>query len=104
MQRVYENETIDSVYQLKTLVEELLKLNQVLSQSDRSLKEMLDIIRQNEINSRFLTLSEAADALHCTPKRVTEVLKSRGIEIIDAGKTYVISRKAFIDSFEKKGM
>lgn len=88
MQKVYDNETIDSVYQLKTIVEELLKLNQVLSQSDRSLKEMLDILRQNEINSRFLTLSEAADALHCTPKRVTEVLKSRGIEIIDAGKTY----------------
>lgn len=98
------DDTMNDIVKLQVTVDKLLKLGDSIAANQTQLSTLLDTLRRADINSKFITIAEAAEALHCSPKRAVEYLKQRNVEIIDAGKTYVISRKAFIDSFEKKGM
>lgn len=97
------DETVDDIVKLQTTVDKLLKLGDSISLNKIQLTSLLDTLRRAEINSQFITIAEAAEALHCSPKRAVEYLKQRNVEIIDAGKTYVIYRKAFDESFEGGG-
>lgn len=97
------DETVDDIVKLQTTVDKLLKLGDLISLNKIQLTSLLDTLRRAEINSQFITIAEAAEALHCSPKRAVEYLKQRNVEIIDAGKTYVIYRKAFDESFEGGG-
>lgn len=97
------DETVDDIVKLQTTVDKLLKLGDSISLNKIQLTSLLDTLRRAEINSQFITIAEAAEALHCSPKRAVEYLKQRNVEIIDAGKTYVIYKKAFDESFEGGG-
>lgn len=94
------DETADDIVKLQATVDKLLKLGDSISLNKIQLTSLLDTLRRAEINSQFITIAEAAEALHCSPKRAVDYLKQRGVEIIDAGKTYVIYKKAFDESFE----
>lgn len=94
------DDTMNDIAKLQMTVDKLLKLGDSISLNKIQLSTLLDTLRRAEINSQFITIAEAAEALHCSPKRAVEYLKQRNVEIIDAGKTYVIYRKAFDKSFE----
>ena len=95
------DDTMNDIVKLQVTVDKLLKLGDSIAANQTQLSTLLDTLRRADINSKFITIAEAAEALHCSPKRAIEYLKQRNIEIIDAGKTYVIYRKAFDESFER---
>lgn len=97
------DDTMNDIVKLQVTVDKLLKLGDSIAANQTQLSTLLDTLRRADINSKFITIAEAAEALHCSPKRAVEYLKQRNIEIIDAGKTYVIYRKAFDESFEGGG-
>lgn len=94
------DDTMNDIAKIQATVNQLIKLGDSISLNNIQLTSLLDTLRRSEINSQFITIAEAAEALHCSPKRAVEYLKQRNVEIIDAGKTYVIYRKAFDKSFE----
>ncbi len=97
------DDTTNDIVKLQVTVDKLLKLGDSIAANQTQLSTLLDTLRRVDINSKFITIAEAAEALHCSPKRAVEYLKQRNVEIIDAGKTYVIYRKAFDESFEGGG-
>lgn len=97
------DDTMNDIAKIQATVNQLIKLGDSISLNNIQLTSLLDTLRRSEINSQFITIAEAAEALHCSPKRAVEYLKQRNVEIIDAGKTYVIYRKAFDKSFEGGG-
>lgn len=62
------DETVDDIKKLQNIVEELLILGDKISSNKIQLKTLLGTMRKAEINSNFITLAEAAEALQCTPK------------------------------------
>lgn len=97
------DDTMNDIVKLQVTVDKLLKLGDSIAANQTQLSTLLDTLRRADINSKFITIAEAAEALRCSPKRAVEYLKQRNVEIIDAGKTYVIYRKAFDESFEGGG-
>lgn len=101
--KINDNETINEIKMLEQVVNGLLELNKLIKANGTELEEMLATLKKAEINNSFMTVADAAEALQCSTKRATEYLKQRNIEIIDAGKTYVIYKNAFIESFANGG-
>lgn len=94
-------DAMSEVEQLNQFIDGLLQLADKIQQNKPQLQAVQENVRQIELNNNFYTLSEVAEALHCTTKTAKEELRKRGVEIIDAGKTYVVLKSNFIKAFEQ---
>lgn len=90
---------LSEVNKLSQLVDDLLELGAKLNNNAEQLKNVQKILRQQELKKQFLTLEEVADALHCEKKTATKALRERNVEIITAGKTYVVQSDNFLNAF-----
>lgn len=91
---------LSEVSKLTQLVDNLLELGIKLNENSEQLEKVQKAIRQQELRKQFLTLEEVADALHCEKKTATKELRERGVEIITAGKTYVVQSDNFVNAFK----
>lgn len=99
MQKLFENEAIDNIAQMQLFVDNLLKLGDSLNGNRQQLNSLISEIRQAEINSQFITIAEIAEALKCQPIKASKLLKEKGVPVIEAGKTYVVSKRLFLKAF-----
>ena len=93
------DDALTEVDKMLKLVNGLLELGDKVKSNQPQLESVSQMLRQQEINSQFYLITECAEALHCQPKRAIELLRQRGVEIINAGKSYVVFKDDFINAF-----
>lgn len=93
------DEAVDEVNKMQELIDKLLTLGNSINGNRHLLESVTAEIRKADINSNFVTFAEIAEALHCQPVKVSKLLKNKGVPIIDAGKTYVVSKRLFLKAF-----
>ena len=93
------DETIDKVKKIQELVNALIALGDSINGNRHVLEAVTTEMRKADINSNFVTFAEIAEALHCQPAKVSNLLKSKGVPVISAGKTYVVSKRLFLKAF-----
>ena len=93
------DEAVNNISQMQELVDRLLTLGETINGNRQQLETLCEEIKQAEINSQFLTIAEIAEALKCKKIKASDILKEKGVPIIEAGKTYVVSKRLFLKAF-----
>lgn len=80
--------------------EQLIKFGKMLDSNEEAFDKALNMLRRQEVCSRFLTLEDVAKALGCqTTKTATKYLNDNNIEIIKAGKESRVYAESFYKIF-----
>lgn len=90
---------VSSIQSQIAFIDALLELGDKVKENRPQLEYMVELMRKQELNSQFYTVAEVAEALHCQTKRAMDMLRERNVEIINAGKSYVVNKDAFLDAF-----
>lgn len=93
------DEAVKNISQMQELVDRLLTLGETINGNRQQLQTLCEEISQAEVNSQFLTIAEIAEALKCQPMRANTLLREKGVPIIEAGRTYVVSKRLFLKAF-----
>lgn len=92
---------LTEVEKLNCFIDGLLELSNKINTNSYQIKNIQEQLRRQEINSNFYTVAEVAEALHCQTKKAFEELRARNVEIIEAGKTYVVQKDNFLNAFRQ---
>lgn len=80
--------------------EELINFGKMLDSNEQHIEKALNMLRRQDVCSRFLTLEDVSKALGCqTIKATTKYLRDNNIEIIKAGKECRVYAESFYKIF-----
>lgn len=93
------DDALSDVKKLTAFVDNLLELGDKIKQNKPQLEYIVELMRKQELNNQFYTIAEVAEALHCQNKRAMELLRENNVQIIEAGKSYVVNKDVFLKAF-----
>lgn len=95
------DDALSDVNKYKLFVDNLIDLADKVKDNSHQLRYIQEEMRKKEINDIFITVAEAAEAMHCGKKTAMKRLEERGVEILDYGKTYVVFKENFLNAFRE---